>query len=364
MTPEMRSPGRAAGARGEDHRRGGSLITADPTSPLRKKQASSQEEGASATAINLNPDKYQLLPTMAPEVFEALKADIAQRGVLVPIDVDEHGNILDGHHRYRAWAELQKNEPPPTIVRAGLSEDEKRVFARKANILRRHLTREQVRELIAEQLKDSPGWSDRRTAREFGVDHKTVAAVRGGLTATGEIPQFDRTIGADGKERPASNVRPGKAAPRTTAADQTAAIVESLRAAGGLDMSEVPTDLKLKLFDLGLGGNDVVVMRGSYDPYAGCSEAEIKQWYTFALFLVRRAKWQPENACDHCEWLVRRHYQTPAEWLGEDGAQYRRSHGMADLSPAVAEVWAAFAPAYSDKTLAEVQSELCEGGAP
>jgi hypothetical protein len=42
--------------------------------------------------------------------------------VVVPIDVDEQGEILDGHHRYRAWVDLQKNEPPPTIVREGLSE--------------------------------------------------------------------------------------------------------------------------------------------------------------------------------------------------------------------------------------------------
>jgi hypothetical protein len=42
--------------------------------------------------------------------------------VLTPIDIDEHGNILDGHNRFRAWRELEKIEPPPTIVRAGLNE--------------------------------------------------------------------------------------------------------------------------------------------------------------------------------------------------------------------------------------------------
>jgi ParB-like chromosome segregation protein Spo0J len=112
--------------------------------------------------------KYQLMPNMSGADFEALKADIAQRGVVVPIDVDEAGEILDGHHRYRAWVGLKKNEPPPIIVREGLSEQEKRSFARKNNILRRHLTREQVRRLIAEQLKELPGVGgqpDRRRAR-------------------------------------------------------------------------------------------------------------------------------------------------------------------------------------------------------
>ena len=50
-------------------------------------------------------EKYQVMPSMPPEQFEALKQDIAERGVLVPIDVDEHGYILDGHHRYRACTE-------------------------------------------------------------------------------------------------------------------------------------------------------------------------------------------------------------------------------------------------------------------
>jgi len=36
---------------------------------------------------------------MTPAEFEALKADIAERGVVVPIDIDEDGEILDGHHR-------------------------------------------------------------------------------------------------------------------------------------------------------------------------------------------------------------------------------------------------------------------------
>lgn len=135
---------------------------------------------------------YQLMPEMATDQYAALKDDIAERGLLVPLDVDEAGNILDGHNRYRAWLELQKNEPPPVIIRVGLSETEKRAFARKNNILRRHLTREQVRELIDAQLKVTPEWSNRRAAKELGVEHKTVGAARERLVSTGGIP-FVRT---------------------------------------------------------------------------------------------------------------------------------------------------------------------------
>ena len=41
--------------------------------------------------------KYQLL---RPEEYQALRDDIAKRGVLVPVEVDkDSGAILDGHHR-------------------------------------------------------------------------------------------------------------------------------------------------------------------------------------------------------------------------------------------------------------------------
>jgi len=43
---------------------------------------------------------------MHAEQYAALLHDIAERGVLTPIDLDEHGHILDGHHRIRACGEL------------------------------------------------------------------------------------------------------------------------------------------------------------------------------------------------------------------------------------------------------------------
>ena len=116
---------------------------------------------------------YQTMPPMPPEQFAALKADIAERGVLTPIDVDEHGTILDGHHRHRACSELGITDVP-TVVRLGLTEESKRAFARKSNALRRHLTRKQVRQLVADQLRDTPRWANNRIGRELGVDSKTV----------------------------------------------------------------------------------------------------------------------------------------------------------------------------------------------
>lgn len=143
---------------------------------------------------------YQVMPPLAESDFEALKADIAERGVLIPVEYDDAGNILDGHHRVRACEELGISDWP-RFVRKGMSEEEKRTHARQLNIARRHLSRDQKRELIAGQLKETPERSNRQVAAGLGVDHKTVQAVRNDSEATGEIPQLSKTVGADGKER-------------------------------------------------------------------------------------------------------------------------------------------------------------------
>ena len=149
----------------------------------------------------MTAEKYQLLPPLPPEQFEALKADIAKHGVIVPVIVDEFGAIIEGHNRVRACRELGKNDYP-VEVRSGLSEEEKRALSRKLNALRRHLSRDQVRQLVADQIKETPAWSNNRIAGALGVDDKTVAAVRTTLEATSEVPKLDRLTGADGKTRP------------------------------------------------------------------------------------------------------------------------------------------------------------------
>ena len=45
--------------------------------------------------------QYQTFDLLTSDEYAALKADIAERGILVPIEIDETGAILDGHHRVR-----------------------------------------------------------------------------------------------------------------------------------------------------------------------------------------------------------------------------------------------------------------------
>jgi N6-adenosine-specific RNA methylase IME4/ParB-like chromosome segregation protein Spo0J len=142
----------------------------------------------------------QVMPELSESEYQELKADIEERGVQVPVELDEEGNILDGYHRVKVCNELGISDYP-TIIRYGMTDEEKRLHARKLNMARRHLNGEQKRELIAAQLRETPEWSDRQIAKGFGVDHKTVGAVRKGSESTGEIPQLEKRIGADGKER-------------------------------------------------------------------------------------------------------------------------------------------------------------------
>ena len=143
---------------------------------------------------------YQVMPALAPEEFEALKADINARGVQVPVEYDDMGNILDGHHRVRACHELGIPRWP-RLVRYGLSEEEKRRHARRLNLDRRHLDREQRRTLIAEELRERPEASNRAIAAGLGVSHHTVDNVRDELESTGQIAQLEERKGRDKKVR-------------------------------------------------------------------------------------------------------------------------------------------------------------------
>jgi hypothetical protein len=81
--------------------------------------------------------RYQVLPPLAPEARRALAEDIRRHGVLVAVEVDEEGNVLDGHHRVELAGELGIDYP--VVIRSGMSETERVEHALRLNLLRRHL---------------------------------------------------------------------------------------------------------------------------------------------------------------------------------------------------------------------------------
>lgn len=162
-------------------------------------------------------DNYQVMPPLTAEEYSELKSDIAQRGVMVPIEYDEHGNVLDGHHRLQICAELGINDFPK-VIRAGMTEAEKRTHARKLNMARRQLNREQIAAITKQQIQETPELSDRQIARDLGglVSNPTVSKYRKELEESGQVLNFNTSTGADGKQYPRQAARYGLNLPPAT----------------------------------------------------------------------------------------------------------------------------------------------------
>jgi hypothetical protein len=191
---------------------------------------------------------YQVLPPLTPKELEDLKASILEQGVLVPVDVDEDGVILDGHHRAMV-AEALGVDCPRRVVAGLVDEGARRAYAVKVNITRRHLTQKARQELLGKLRAE--GWSIRRIEAETGVPKSTVARdlaeppVPSGTPAQHEPPvphgTPDRIIGEDGKTypptRPKAKQRP--AAPiQLEPGDKDAVSVAGLAADQMLELAD------------------------------------------------------------------------------------------------------------------------------
>lgn len=153
------------------------------------------------------PQAYQLLPALAEDQLEALRQSIGESGILQPIEVDEDGRILDGHHRAAIAAELGMACPSRTI--SNLDESGKRRYALTVNLMRRQLDRSARADLVA-QLRGE-GMSVRAIAAETGIPKSEVGRSVRDLSSTdspdqvsqlGHLPE--RVVGADGKSYPAA----------------------------------------------------------------------------------------------------------------------------------------------------------------
>ncbi len=118
----------------------------------------------------------QVMPLLSAEEYESLRHDIVQRGVVVPVVVDQHGRLLDGHHRRQIADELGID--CPVEVRHVADDEDARTVAFTLILTRRHLTREQRRDLIAREAEARPEDSDRAIARQVGCSPSTVGPVR------------------------------------------------------------------------------------------------------------------------------------------------------------------------------------------
>jgi ParB-like chromosome segregation protein Spo0J len=146
-------------------------------------------------------EQFQLFDALPAHIEDALRASIERFGVLVPVSVDQDGNILDGHHRKRIAEALKV--PYDRLVRVCADDDERREIAHTLNADRRQLTEDQRRAVVL-QIKVDGGHSNRQIAEALGVSEPTVrrdlAKVSGASPDAPELP--DRVTGKDGKSYP------------------------------------------------------------------------------------------------------------------------------------------------------------------
>jgi len=177
-----------------------------------------------------------VLPPLPEAEFSELSASIRDFGVQVPVMVTEEGVLIDGHERFRACQDLGIRKFPLRVL-GKLTDQERREWAVRLNVERRHLTPSQRRHLIETELKADAGRSDRALAGVFRCDHKTIGSVRRKLIATGEVPQLPRTSRNGKVFRP-----PAVGVESLKAADEAGRLIQALGDAaleGGISMRDL-----------------------------------------------------------------------------------------------------------------------------
>jgi hypothetical protein len=104
-----------------------------------------------------------------------------------------------------------------------------------------------------------------------------------------------------------------------------------------------------------------------YDPFAGKSDEENRDWLLFAMFLsfdseAGRSGMEPQSAWYHVEWVLQGPpslAQNVAAWLnGAEAEEWRRRCGMRPMPEQLRADWAAFREAHKDLTFAEADEKM------
>lgn len=222
------------------------------------------------------------LPPLSEEEVAALQANIALNGVLVPIVVDEESRIIDGSYRKKIADELGYD--CPEIVQGGLSEEEKRTLARALNLARRQLDQHQKRQLIADQLAETPGRSNRWVGKGLGVHHATVASVRFDMESSGQIDHWSRLTGSDGREQPSrGEYRPSFSQPVHRTKEEHAARIAATVLLHG--------DCRERLREIPSASVDAIITDPIYpEIQRGYGRISEKDWHALMRSVVRECR--------------------------------------------------------------------------
>ena len=143
-------------------------------------------------------EQFQLFDALPAHIEDALRASIERFGVLVPVSVDQDGNILDGHHRKRIAEQLKV--PYDRLIRHCADDDERREIAHTLNADRRQMTDEQRRQVAADLF--AAGHSEPSVAAVINVSQPTAHRLKEQLIQENKLELPDRTRGQDGKVYP------------------------------------------------------------------------------------------------------------------------------------------------------------------
>jgi len=128
------------------------------------------------TELSLHP-AAERVPPMNRNEYQALVANVRERGVAVPLDITEAGLVLDGRHRLNAARELGLDDVPVRVV---APEDELEYMLTMA-IERRQLSAGQRAALVLERAEYQRAQADAR-------ERKT----RGGNELRAALPEAER----------------------------------------------------------------------------------------------------------------------------------------------------------------------------
>lgn len=135
--------------------------------------------------------------------FHNLKQSLLLDGMDEPIEIDgESWQIVGGYHRLKAWHALVA-EGNEAVRNAGFTVLEFpegtdiAAYQDRKHFLRRKIGQQELREKIAEAIRNDPAQPNRRIAITFGVSPTTVATVSADLEADGLVRPKIRT-GPDG----------------------------------------------------------------------------------------------------------------------------------------------------------------------
>ncbi|MFH1108725.1 MAG: MT-A70 family methyltransferase [Planctomycetota bacterium] len=173
----------------------------------------------------VEPAKYQLFDALRPDEYSALESDIRKRGVQVAVEVDENGDILDGHHRVEIARRLRLDYP--TVVRRFGTEAEKREHVFKLNLVRRHLDPIQWGRAFA-RLLDERGVETRRGPKGKDSNSDTVSEIAADL-GVNERTARRRLAAAKAYETLPTDLQTAVASERTT-------LKQALRAAARTEL--------------------------------------------------------------------------------------------------------------------------------